>query len=142
MSSIFASRTQQAIALPFDEGQSVTIQKLSGQQLGKCREARQVAFSEEMARMGALLKAQKEFRDIAPAADTPAVAVEAAPMVDVLAAYDRAAVLQRGVKAWTYAEPVTPDALADLTEEAADFLARAILTLTLPEPGDAGTKNG
>ena len=51
-------------------------------------------------------------------------------------------VLQRGVKAWTYAEPVTPDALADLTEEAADFLAREILTLTLPEPGDAGTKNG
>jgi hypothetical protein len=59
---------------------------------------------------------------------------------DPLRRYDRSTVLAKGITSWTYSEPLTPERLDDLTDEAADFLARAILTLTLPN-GDAEKKS-
>ena len=137
--TIFASRTQQTIALPFDEGQSVTIQKLSGRQLGKAREANQVAAVESLQRLGGATF-QRELA--ASGGGDPAVVAEllAKQRADPLNGYDRYVVLQKGIIAWTYEEKVTPETVDDLSEEAADFLARAILELTLPARDAAGKK--
>lgn len=138
--SIFASRTQATIQIPFDEPHTVTIQKLSGRHLELAKEVHQSAALDTLKRID-LAGLQRELSAIG---DSTAVAerVAKAQAADPLTTYDRLVVLQKGIVAWDYAEAVTPEAIDDLSEEAAAFLARAILDLTLPAPGEAGRKNG
>lgn len=141
--SIFASRTRQTIALPFDDPHTVTIQKLAGRQLEKAKEANQFASVESLKRMGGPAF-QKELGALGdPAAVADLVAKQ---LANPLNGYDRYVVLQKGIVGWTCVDEagaairVTPDAIDDLSEEAADFLARAILALTLPARDAAGKK--
>lgn len=135
--SIFASRTQQVLALPFDPPHTVTIQQLAGRQLEQARQASQAAAVATLQRMGGPAF-QKELGGMG---DPTAVAkLVAEAHADPLTGFDRDVVLLKGIKAWSYDEPVTPSAIEDLREEAADFLARAILELTLPARDAAGKK--
>jgi hypothetical protein len=127
--SIFASRTTKVVEIPFDPPQTVTIQKLAGRHLEKARQAQQAAAVDTLQRMGG----SAFQRDMAALGDPAAVAKRvAAVQADPLNGFDRAALLQAGIKAWTYDEPVTPASFDDLSEEAVDYLAREILKLTKP----------
>lgn len=160
MASPFASRTTKVVPLPFDEPHTVTIQKLAGRHLETAHELMLAENAASLQRLGGIkvqheidqirkaeLKAAKE--EDRPVAD-PVEKVKADPMSQ----YDRTHVLYRGIKAWTYDEPLKPvpiveegvtrmhiPAIDDLTEEAADFLAREILALTLPPRDEAEQKN-
>jgi hypothetical protein len=135
--SIFASYVTRIVPLPFDTPHEVTIQKLPAKALAAAREASIAASFAFVKTIGGTAM-QKE---IAGLADPDAVAERLAErQADPLRSYDRSTVLAKGVKAWTYSEPVTPDTLDDLDEEAAEFLAREILALTLPN-GSAEKKS-
>jgi hypothetical protein len=136
--SIFASYVTRIVPLPFDEPQTVTIQKLSGKALEAARQAR-IADSMEFVRSLGGAAFGRELA-AATAGREGAAEVTAGGDVDPLRKYDRATVLAKGVKAWTYDEALTPDRLDDLDEQAADFLAREILALTLPN-GDGQKKS-
>jgi hypothetical protein len=143
--SIFASRTQQTITLPFDdertltgEPHTVTIQKLAGRQLEKAKEASLATSIEGLKRLGGPAF-QQELGALGDPAQTAALV--AAAQADPLNGYDRYVVLQRGIVAWTYEVPLTPAAIEDLSDEALEFLARAILALTLPARDGAAQKN-
>lgn len=133
--SIFASRVQQTIELPFDPPHTVTVQKLSGRHLERAMQENQIAAAEFLRRMGGAAF-QRELNTAAVSDDDLARA-RANPFMR----YDRGIILQRGIKAWSYPEPVSAETIDDLSEDAADFLARAILALTLPaEDRDAQKK--
>lgn len=127
--SIFASRTTQTIALPFDVPHTVTVQKLAGRHLQKAAMEKQVSAQAFVARMGG-----EAFRTQLAAVgdDKETAALVRKAQADPLNTYDRYVVLQKGIKAWSYDEPVSEQAIEDLDEEAVDFLARAILQLTKP----------
>jgi len=127
--SIFASYVTRIVPLPFDEPHEVTIQKLSGKHLAAARQASVAASMEFVRTMGGAAFGQELTAALSSAhAAEQAAAVQADPV----RRYDRATVLAKGVKAWTYTEPITPATLDDLDEQAADYLAREILALTLP----------
>ncbi|HKY90106.1 MAG TPA: hypothetical protein VJM11_03665 [Nevskiaceae bacterium] len=117
--------------IPFDPPHEVTIQKLAGRHLQKAREESQFAALEFVKRLGGREAWQQQLARAGPADDVNAQIAEA--RADPYRRYDRATVLQKGVKSWTYEEPVTAEALDDLTEDVAAWLAREILQLTLPE---------
>lgn len=136
--SIFASRTQQTIALPFDAPHTVTIRRLTGRELDR-------AQSEHLKSMIAGRSARGwsgAFQRIIAGLGTPADATQA--LADPLAGFDRFAIVRAGLVAWSYPEslkPLTPsqiadgvttDAIDDLDDDAVEFLARAILQLTKP----------
>jgi hypothetical protein len=135
--SIFASRTQRVVEIPFDAPHTVTIQKLAGRQVEKAREANQFASADRLKGMGGAAF-QRELGQLGDPVATAALVAKA--QADPLNTYDRATVLQKGIKAWTYEEAVTPETIDDLSDEAADFLARAILELTLPARDEASKK--
>jgi hypothetical protein len=136
--SIFASRTQQTIAIPFDVPHTVTVQKLSGLQLEAAYAARLTASTETLKRMGGAA-----FRDdLAALGDSTAVAaLVAQAQADPLTHYDRTTVLEKGIVGWSYDGAPTRALIEDLSQEAATFLARAILALTLPPQDEASRKN-
>jgi hypothetical protein len=126
--SIFASYVTRVVPLPFDDPHTVTIQKLSGKALQAARQA-QIAASMQLVQAMGGAAIGRELAEVPPEA-------VAAAQTDPARQYDRPTVLAKGVKAWTYPDPPTPDRLDDLDEQAADFVFRAILELTLPN-GDA-----
>jgi hypothetical protein len=134
--SIFASYVTRTVAIPFDEPHTVTIQKLTAKSLAAARQAT-VAASMELVKAIGGQAIGRELADLGSAAVADQVEQVQA---DPLRRYDRSTVLAKGITSWTYSEPLTPERLDDLTDEAADFLARAILTLTLPN-GDAEKKS-
>ena len=126
---IFASYVSRVVPLPFDEPHTVTIQKLSGKALADARQA-QIAASVAFVRaMGGAAFGRELAAATAGREDAGAVT---AGGDDPRRQYDRPTVLAKGVKAWSYDEPPTSERLDDLDEEAADFVFRAILDLTLP----------
>jgi DNA replication initiation complex subunit (GINS family) len=127
MASIFASRTRRTLDVPFDDGQTVTIQKLSGRQLERARQEQQFASLEFVKRIGGA-SFQRELQ----AARKDAPDADQVERVDPYRRYDRATVLQKGIVDWSYGA-ITPEAIDDLSEQAADWLAHEILTLTLPD---------
>jgi hypothetical protein len=132
--SIFASYVTRTVELPFDEPHTVTIQKLSGKALAAARQARVAASMDLVKTMGGAAFG-RELAQLTTANDGLAAAIEqetTANQTDPVRLYDRSTVLAKGVKAWTYSEAIAPDRLDDLDEQAADFLFRAILDLTLP----------
>jgi hypothetical protein len=134
MSSIFASRVRQTVELPFDPPHTVTIQKLSGRQREKASRESQFASAEYVQRMGgSAFKQQLAALD----AETIAKAVAADPLLTL----DRLTVLKAGIVGWSYDLAVTPEAIEDLSEEASDFLARAIVGLTSNGTSAAAQKN-
>lgn len=128
--SIFASRKTITLDMPADPGQTVTIQALSGEKFRRAGEEAQVAAMENFRRLGGA-EMRREVASLQSAAASAGVSV-AEFVEDPVSNFDRAFVLKAGVKAWTYDLEVTDATLADLSEEASEFLAREILRLTKP----------
>lgn len=118
--SIFASDTQETIALPMDPPHTVTIRKLRGGEY-------------EQAQVDGLKRSARSWADqLQVAVNTGRLEDLKTKVNDPLFGFDRVAVIQAGLMAWTYDDPPTPARIADLDDEAMEFLARAILTLTKP----------
>jgi len=132
---IFASYVSRVVPLPFDEPHTVTIQKLSGKALADARQARIAASMAFVQSLGGAAFGRELAAATAGREDAAEVT---AGGDDPLRKYDRLTVLAKGVTAWTYDEPLAR--VDDLDEQAADFLFRAILDLTLPN-GDAEKKS-
>jgi hypothetical protein len=133
MSSPFASRYTDTIALPTDPTETITIQRLSG---GVIERAQAVHLSHMAA--GRTPRGWAGVFQKILAAGTATTADAEKAIRDPLAGYDRAVLVQGGVKAWSYKDaagtpiPVTPAAIDDLDDEAMEYLAVAIMTLTKP----------
>lgn len=126
--SIFTSLVTETLPVPRDEAQSVTIRRLSPAALRRASEAAQLAAVEAARRMReAMGPALAETLDRV----TPGQMAEA-KAADPLLAYDRIALMEAGIVSWTYDRPVTAETLADLDDDAQDWLAGAILRLSKP----------
>ena len=132
--SIFASRVQKTLELPFDPPHTVTIQKLSGRHLERAMQENQIAAAEFLRRMGGAAFQQELTATVV--SDEDMARARSNPFMR----YDRGIILQRGIKAWSYPDPITAATVEDLSEEAADFLAREILALTLSAQEAAAQK--
>jgi hypothetical protein len=140
--SIFSSRITRIVELPFDVPNTVTLRALAGRHLERARVESQAAsvsfiqkmggpaFQKELATLGDPEK-QKELTEKAKA--------------DPLNLFDRYIVLYRGIVGWTYPESLKAvmveedgrqvehiEAIDDLSDEAAEFIAREILRLSKP----------
>lgn len=138
---MFASRITETVALPSDPSVTVTIRKLSWLQRKDAMKQSQHASSRELVAMGGA-EFMRVIRELdPPKADTPQAAAPAAAVAAVvpsdpvdlaMATHDPLTVLVCGIKAWSAPEPVTRETVSDLDEADAEFLARAILRLSLP----------
>jgi hypothetical protein len=150
--SMFASRVTKTIPIPFEEGQTVTLQKLNGRHLEQAAQRRAIAAQQFVRDLGGaefrrqLAEATAEAQPAAAA--PPAEGEEAAPareltavekaQADPLNGYDIRTLLYRGIKAWSLPESLKADstgdiaALEDLDEEAREWFAREVLRLTKP----------
>lgn len=142
--SIFASRVEKVIAIPFDVPQTVTIRRLAGRHLERAQLESQVTAASAVQRMGGPAF-QRELLTVAgPKVES---ASTAAPP-DPLNLYDHYVLLDKGICAWSYDEPIDSAHIEDLTEEVVEFLAREILKLSKPalfrskEEQEADRKNG
>jgi len=135
--SIFASRSQQTIDVPFDPPHTVTIQKLAGRHVELARQEQQFASMAYVKRVGGIAEFRKE---LATVGDADAVAEQVQAVArDPARRYARSVVLEKGIKAWSYDDPPTPETIADLDEPAADWLFHAILDLTFPNGAEKKT---
>lgn len=146
--SIFASRTTQTIELPFDPPHTVTIRKLAGRHLEAAHREYLFQTIENVKRMGGPAF-QRELTAVVQAVDPEDRPTEGGPTApNPLAGVDVLELLVRGVVAWSYSEPISREMLEDLDDDAAEFIARAILRLTKPslfetaEEAEASAKNG
>jgi hypothetical protein len=134
--SIFASQTKSdPLPIPFDPPHWIVVRKLTGTEV----EAAQAADAFGMASGGARTWATR-LKRMAATGDPRALAALSDPLVG----YDRLSMIRSGLLAWSYPQSVTPiaadearkveasDAVADLDDEATDFIAREILRLTKP----------
>lgn len=135
--SIFASQTQATIALPFDVPQTITIRKLTGAEVERVQEAHAVGIATGGARTWAV-----RFRQMLEKGPTDPAVLKM--LADPLLGYDRFAIIRAGLTGWSYPQSITPvaakgteppvmvDAIADIDDEAADFIATEIMRLTKP----------
>ena len=125
--SMFASQTQETIALPFALPHTITIRKLTGREYEAVQQAAINIFrvGEARPRGFSVLMRKLLAKDIT----TTAAEVEQA-LRDPLTGFDRYAVIGAGLVSWTLTEKL--DAVMDLDDEAAEFIAVAIMRLTKP----------
>lgn len=141
--SIFASRTQREVPIPFGDEPGkdlVVIQKLTGRQLGK---AQQAFFNELVAGVQARggAKVQKDIESLFASSESAKAVAEAAEKAKAqpLNGYDRHTLILYGVKSWTL-EPrldgMSVEARTvlfdDLEDDAVEFFATEVLRLTKP----------
>lgn len=136
---IFASDTEQTVAIPFDEPHTVRIRKLTGREVELAQESHAVGIAmggsrSWSARVRLMLEKGPSDPEVRKMLDDP------------MLGFDRFAVIRSGLISWTYPRPLRPDAtkpekkdaapfvdpINDLDDEAADFIASAILKLTKP----------
>jgi len=120
--SIFASQTSQTVLMPFDPPHTITIRKLTGREVEKAQEADAINLAKGSARTWAA-----RLKRMAATGDPKAMDA----LHDPLIGYDRFAIIRFGLMAWTY-EQKPADTIDDLDDEAATFIALAILKLTKP----------
>ena len=126
--SIFTSLVTETLPVPRDEAQSVTIRRLSPAALRRAAEAAQLAAVESARRMReAMGPALAETLDRV----TPEQ-MQQAKQADPLLSYDRISLMEDGIVSWTYDRAVTAETLADMDDDAQDWLAGAILRLSKP----------
>ena len=123
----FASRTTETIDLPFDPPHTATIRKLAGRHLEKAKQENQFASVDALRRMGGV-KFQQEIAALGDQSKEAIAKFQADPMNE----YDLYVLLRYGVIAWSYSDPVTPEQLDDLVDDAVQFLAAKILRLSKP----------
>lgn len=125
--SIFASDSTATVDLPFDAPHTVTIQKLTGRDLERAQAEHLAAFTSGRSPRGWQALFQKAIRE---GTATPALLEQG--QRDPLAGLDRTAVVRGGLTGWSYEKPVSPEAIADIDDEALEFLATEIMRLTKP----------
>jgi hypothetical protein len=123
--SIFASETERTIPFDLDPPHTITIRKLRG---GEDERAKAAGISVKVRTL------VKKFEALRGMLNTAIVEDLKADVADPLVAYDRASVITGGLVAWTYHDgaPPTPEQIADLDDDAMDWIARAILRLSKP----------
>jgi hypothetical protein len=135
--SIFASRIQQTIDVPDDPPHTVTIRKLAGRHVERVRQAQQFASVAAVMKVGG----PAEFRKYAPiAADADQVAEARRDPAQLYSSESaRSLILEKGITAWSYDDPVTPETIGDLDIERREWLLHAILDLTFPNGAEKKT---
>lgn len=122
---VFASQTTATQPFPMDPDQSATVRQLTGRELEAAQEAHRTSIATGSARAWAAT-----FRRMLTKGASDPDVVQA--IADPLTGFDRFSLVRAGLVSWSYPDPPTPAAIDDLTDEAVDFLALAILRLTKP----------
>lgn len=138
MASPFAKLITQVLEVPDDEGQSITIQKLTGRAVER---AQAVAAEKTISGRGF---AAKVAQALEAAKDGSEMALDAM-LRDPLNGYDRATVLHAGIVGWSYDVPCTAEFIDQLDDERSEHVALAILRLTKPhlfDSAEAAQKKG
>lgn len=139
MRSPFASDTiTDPIPLPFDEGQWIKVRALTGAEYEAAQVAHRADFVNGDKWAGVFVQS------IAEGPDSDAVQKA---LRDPLTGFDRYALARHGVVEWSYKKSLQPvtvkstvegepdrvyDAIKDLTDDAVEFMARAVLKETKP----------
>lgn len=129
MGSIFASHTTDTIPIPSDPPHTATIRKLTGRELDRAQEVHlRATIGGRWAAHGWAATFQQQLaKGTATAADAERL------LMDPLIGYDRHALVEDGLTAWSYTEPERgAKAIEDLDDDALDYFARAILKLSKP----------
>jgi len=108
--------------IPDEPGQQITVRKLSHYQLAMAEDARLDRVLAKAARIGSVAMPQQSAEEREQArldAEKPENR------------YDRATVLRYGITAWTYAEPLTPEATEELDEASAAWAFAEIMAFSL-----------
>lgn len=138
--SIFASHTTIIIPVPFDDGQTVTIRKLTGREFERAQEAAALALAGQGRTRSFAVRLRRILEGSANEADAMGA------MRDPLVGFDRFALIRGGLVSWSYPLPdnqTRDQQIDDLDDDAAEWLSREILRLTKPELCDEGArKNG
>lgn len=124
--SIFASHTRQTIPLPQDPSQTITIRKLTGREVERAQgEHLRGLISESRGARGWAEAFKRQLgKGVVPLQQL---------VTDPLNGYDRQTIITSGLLGWSFTDPpFTPAAVADLDDDAAEFIARAILQLSKP----------
>lgn len=147
--SIFASETTtEPIPIPFDAPHTIRVRKLTGLEFEKA----QIEFAVGIA-TGRARTLAAQFRKVLSSTGTPDADVQQS-LRDPLLGFDRMAVVRAGLVAWSYPQSIAPvasqavvrakdgvpareavaasDAVADLDDDALEFIATEILRLTKP----------
>ncbi len=144
--SVFAKLRSAVLQIPNTSGETVTIRGLSPTGL-------RAAQAENQRKAVLAMKAQRELEDAVGAEDTPVDpdAVKAwqdKVRSNPLLAYDAETLIAKGVSSWTLELDATPENIAELDEDARDWMATEILRLSKPslfrtiEEQEADRKNG
>ncbi len=138
--SMFASKTQATVALPFDPPHTITIRKLTGREYEETQEVHRAGVAAGRTRSWNIAVRRMLEHGVEDAKVKAAVA-------DPLTGFDRSAIAKGGLVSWTCPEGI--EAVADLDDEALEFVATEILRLTKPalfvttvEQAEADQKNG
>lgn len=110
------SKLTRRVEIPHEPGQWMELRRLSWRQLEAASDLASDAALKRMSQMGSDMLAAIRSTSGQQAAD-PA------------AAYDRAAILQAGIAAWSYDAEVTPENIDALDEETAAWAVREILAM-------------
>lgn len=120
----FTSLFTKVLDVPGDPDQTITIRMLAPESLEQAAKLQQRKVMQDVRDMGGMA-ILKEFEDLkATGADARAA--------DPLLQFDRVTLLEKGIMGWTYEPKVSRVTCADLTEDVAEFVARAILRLAKP----------
>jgi len=126
---IFASRVQKTIPIPGDPSHTVTIQKLPRRHFIRAEKAQQATvtadlreqFGDDWQEEVQKFKTNRQAPEVEKASKDP------------LLKFDVPTLLKYGVKAWTYEDAITDEALDDLDKDTAEHLAREVLRLSAPK---------
>jgi hypothetical protein len=147
---IFASQDKKTLPLPFDPPHTVTIRRLTGREFDQAQEATMLAIHRGVRVRGF----SDHLRRVIVGAGSDADARKV--VADPLLGFDRLVVATAGITGWSYrdddgqnAKPkkVTNASVADLDDDALEFIATEILRMTKPalfetvEEAEAARKN-
>lgn len=121
---MLVNKSVRRVDLPHEPGQWVEVRPLSWADSVAAKKAASEATLHAFRDLGTDFLSQLQSLQSAP---SPADAAEPAP-ANPLAGYDRRIVLERGLVAWSYDEPVTPENISLLDEQTAEVAALAIVS--------------
>lgn len=126
------------VELPHEPGAWIDVRQLSYLQLDFARE---IGATQALERMGKITPELRQQLAEARVAIARAQGDDVSVLVagDPLAGYDVQTLLQAGIVAWSYDDPVTPQSVDELDEKTADYVARELVPQEEPE---ADRKNG
>ena len=127
--SIFTSFVTEALPVPGEPGQTITIRRLAPKALDRAREAARERGNREM-RLTRESMGEAEYESFKAeiAKNIATGPVQSNP----LNGYDRVSLIQSGVTAWTFDRALDVEAFEDLDDDTQDWLAGAILKLSKP----------